>query len=758
MIKKYKEPNMPIKYRTVKEANEALRDYADKYKGYYFINQDDNDPYRNGSVPNELYNSWKWNESIYHSNDPIELQYINRDMDYRKQQIDERFNKYFENGKIANLPTITKYGTPHLQVITYPFAGESYPYSSHSEVRGPNLLVSRKMHDSNYNFLFNNCSDSTYRFLDDVLGNEFDGSNSTWRPIMTPFIVEQLAKKVPGAKTIKEPDGLRDATITYIPLTKERMPAYKNAVAKGAEYYESLKKQGGKLISRKFQSGGNLNNEEELNAEITRLLGQHLYERFAEQNNIDLNIATSPEYNERFQKFYESIPEDDLINTINLLKGEAQNRLYHRNQNNNSQVNENTVTPQLEKQTTIQPSLNEKPTLVGKNTWLHWWLPQRKEQFEQNKLAAGSDETIESQLNRLANTELYTKKVPEDSLNPTDTFPHVYIRKPDFETQIPYVYLPYTDDSTDVHEFTHALKRSGTLSPQEIAIAKIMEDLDDNEKSNSDNRDTYYTSPSELYAALNQFRKDNNISPDKVFKEDDNLDSYTWSRQVRDRLGRISRKKLIQMLNEVAYNLPQRKLNDISYAKQGRKLIPRKFQFGGVPILTLPDQTVYVGPKGGKSRVDVENEAMWKKAEPYYRELVAAGINPYVAVGVLGNIALESAFDPNANHHGKYHGLTQNQTDAKNWIIKNYGGYSKAHQMRFLVDGLMGKLQDSNKIPWQREFFKRFAGFNKATRNLRNIDAITDAWEKHYERSGGQGSPIRRRYANYFAKVLGLIN
>jgi len=112
------------------------------------------------------------------------------------------------------------------------------------------------MNDPNYNFLFNNCSDSTYRFLDDVLGNEFDGSNSTWRPIMTPFIVEQLAKKVPGAKTIKEPDGLRDATITYIPLTGRRMDAYKNAVAKGAGYYESLKKQGGKLTPRKFQSGG----------------------------------------------------------------------------------------------------------------------------------------------------------------------------------------------------------------------------------------------------------------------------------------------------------------------------------------------------------------------------------------------------------------------------------------------------------------------------------------------------------------------
>ena len=29
--------------------------------------------------------------------------------------------------------------------------------------------------------------------------------------------------------------------------------------------------------------------------------------------------------------------------------------------------------------------------------------------------------------------------------------------------------------------------------------------------------------------------------------------------------------------------------------------------------------------------------------------------------------------------------------------------------------------------------------------------------EKHYERSGGQGLALRRRYANYFAKVLGLI-
>jgi len=121
---------------------------------------------------------------------------------------------------------------------------------------------------------------------------------------------------------------------------------------------------------------------------------------------------------------------------------------------------------------------------------------------------------------------------------------------------------------------------------------------------------------------------------------------------------------------------------------------------------------------------------MWKKAEPYYRELTAAGINPYIAVGVLGNMALESAFNPNANHNGKYHGLTQNQTEAKNWIVKNYGGYGKEHQMRFLTDGLKGLIKDNNKIPWQREFFKRFSGFTNATKNLKNIDAIVDAWGK----------------------------
>jgi len=81
-IKKYKEPDTPIKYHTVKEANEALRDYTDKYKGYYFVDQDDNDPYRNGSVSNELYDYWKWNDAW--SLDPKYMEYINRDMKYKK--------------------------------------------------------------------------------------------------------------------------------------------------------------------------------------------------------------------------------------------------------------------------------------------------------------------------------------------------------------------------------------------------------------------------------------------------------------------------------------------------------------------------------------------------------------------------------------------------------------------------------------------------------------------------------------------------
>ena len=36
-IKKYKDPNTPIKYRTVKEANKALRDYVNKYNSSYNV-------------------------------------------------------------------------------------------------------------------------------------------------------------------------------------------------------------------------------------------------------------------------------------------------------------------------------------------------------------------------------------------------------------------------------------------------------------------------------------------------------------------------------------------------------------------------------------------------------------------------------------------------------------------------------------------------------------------------------------------------
>ncbi len=119
-------------------------------------------------------------------------------------------------------------------------------------------------------------------------------------------------------------------------------------------------------------------------------------------------------------------------------------------------------------------------------------------------------------------------------------------------------------------------------------------------------------------------------------------------------------------------------------------------------------------------------------------------------------MAQESSFESNASYKGHY-GYLQNETSARDWINASYGGYSHQHQMNFLIDGLTGKLKGDPKHRWAKEFNKRFSGFLNATRNSKDINYITHAWEQHYERSGGQANSKRLMYARYFAKQLGLI-
>lgn len=137
--------------------------------------------------------------------------------------IDEEFNKQFDDGllKHKTTPDPTVYGNYHINLYTYPIFGDYYPMTGHSELRGPRgFKVDKTMEDKDYNLLFNNCSDATYKALRDIFGNEFDTTTS-WeapkRPIITPKLVESLARKIPGAKYYQD----NGYTTVSIPIKSE---------------------------------------------------------------------------------------------------------------------------------------------------------------------------------------------------------------------------------------------------------------------------------------------------------------------------------------------------------------------------------------------------------------------------------------------------------------------------------------------------------------------------------------------------------
>ena len=150
------------------------------------------------------------------------------------------------------------------------------------------------------------------------------------------------------------------------------------------------------------------------------------------------------------------------------------------------------------------------------------------------------------------------------------------------------------------------------------------------------------------------------------------------------------------------------------------------------------------------SRDPANLAAMWRKAIPIYQELKQTGLSDIALAAILGNMAQESSFDPNATSaSGTYRGYVQNSKDIVRWITQNFGGYNHQHQMKYLVAGLTGKLPNAQST-WGNELRNRFNSF--VTGMQRNIDVprAVRLWESSYEKSGGQQLTQRINYANYF--------
>lgn len=163
----------------------------------------------------------------------------------------------------------------------------------------------------------------------------------------------------------------------------------------------------------------------------------------------------------------------------------------------------------------------------------------------------------------------------------------------------------------------------------------------------------------------------------------------------------------------------------------------------------------YGGPincfsSGGKTN----NEQLWNRARPLYNELTAAGVPHMAAIGVLGNIALESSVNPNASNkiNGGHWGYTQNDKAITDHIKKYYGGYGHKEQMQFLKDGLTGKIRGAKQAPWLQ---KRFDDYKKGINGVNDPAKAALMWEKHYEKSSNEALDKRTDYAKYFHNALG---
>lgn len=153
---------------------------------------------------------------------------------------------------------------------------------------------------------------------------------------------------------------------------------------------------------------------------------------------------------------------------------------------------------------------------------------------------------------------------------------------------------------------------------------------------------------------------------------------------------------------------------------------------------------------GGKTN----NEQLWSRAKPLYNELTAAGVPHMAAIGVLGNIALESSVNPNASNkiNGGHWGYTQNDKTITDHIKKYYGGYGHKEQMQFLKDGLTGKIRGAKQAPWLQ---KRFDDYRKGINGVNDPAKAALMWEKHYEKSSNEALDKRTDYAKYFHNALG---
>ena len=133
-----------------------------------------------------------------------------------------------------------------------------------------------------------------------------------------------------------------------------------------------------------------------------------------------------------------------------------------------------------------------------------------------------------------------------------------------------------------------------------------------------------------------------------------------------------------------------------------------------------------------------------------YNTLIANNVPRNRALGVLGNIALESGGRHDIDN-GSYSGILQNQSSIRDYIMQNYGDYGYDSQMAYLIDGLHHRLNTKSNIGKQLQ--NRFNEYVKYTPEGTTPKDAAKIFEKSYERSN-QAIQNRQEYADMYDYII----
>lgn len=150
--------------------------------------------------------------------------------------------------------------------------------------------------------------------------------------------------------------------------------------------------------------------------------------------------------------------------------------------------------------------------------------------------------------------------------------------------------------------------------------------------------------------------------------------------------------------------------------------------------------------------VNYSTNKFWNQGSPQrlYHYFISNGIPRNQALGIIGNIAQESAFNPNKSN-GNAFGYVQNGKMIQDYINTVYGGSGEKEQMKYLVDGLKHQLPVAKNY---RQLQNRFDKFNKLAIQGVTPENVASLFDRIYERSEGVDDLQRRTYAGNYSQMI----